>query len=50
MNSFPSTTSTRTSGLHEELLVDNTPVDVTETGGERESFEEYQEDFNDDSV
>jgi tetratricopeptide (TPR) repeat protein len=50
LNSFPSTTSTRTSGLHEELLVDNTPVDVTETGGERESFEDYQEDFNDEAA
>ena len=50
LNSFPSASSTRSSGLHEELLVDSSPVDVSETGQERDTFEEFQEEFSRDET
>ncbi|HKY74376.1 MAG TPA: hypothetical protein VJ246_03645 [Patescibacteria group bacterium] len=43
--SFPTTISSHNSGIHEELLVDATPVDVSETGQERESSEDFTEEF-----
>ena len=50
LNSFPAASSTRSSGLHEELLVDSTPVDVSETGQERDAFEDFQEEFSRDEA
>lgn len=49
LNSFPSLLNTRTSGIHEELLVDSSPVDVSETGHEREVADDFVDDFTEDA-
>ena len=36
--------------MHEELLVDSTPIDVSETGVEREATEDFTEDFGEEVV
>lgn len=51
LHSFPPAAHIHTAGsMHEELLVDSTPIDVTETGVEREATEEFTEDFSEDAV
>jgi hypothetical protein len=47
--SFPSSVNARISHMHEELLIDQSPVDVSETGQEREvSMDDFEE--RDDSL
>jgi len=47
IHSFPPTIHKNAGGgMHEELLVDSAPIDVTETGGEREASEDFSEDFD----
>ena len=51
LHSFPPAIHTHAAGgMHEELLVDSTPIDVTETGVEREASEDFTEDFSEDVV
>lgn len=47
-HSFPPAHTKSVGGMHEELLVDSSPIDVTETGVEREIVEDFTEDFGEE--
>ncbi len=50
LHSFPPTIHAHAAGgMHEELLVDSSPIDVSETGVEREASDDFTEDFGEDS-
>lgn len=48
LHSFPPAHTKSVGGMHEELLVDSSPIDVTETGVERETTEDFTEDFGEE--